>query len=70
MTVNNSYSREIKCHYRLFEELTKGNPCVEVIHNNFQKTCNLFYFENTLLALLHLFLIKRYPSKSHDNTKI
>ena len=42
---------------------------MEVILNNFQKTSNLFYFQNTLLTLLHLVLIKIFPM-SHIDTKI
>ena len=43
---------------------------MEVILNDFQKTCNSFYFQNTLLTLLHLALIKTFPNMSHVDTKI
>ena len=42
---------------------------MEVILNGLEKTFNLFYFQNTLLTLLHLVLIKIFPM-SHIDTKI
>ena len=70
MAVSKSYSRERKYHCRLLVEITKWKRWMEVILNNFQKTSSSFYFQNTLLTLLHLVLIKRFPNMSHVDTKI
>ena len=70
MAVSKSYSRERKYHYRLLEEITRWKLWMEVILNKFSKNSNSFFFQNTLLILLHLVLIKRFPNMSHVDTKI
>ena len=70
MAVSKSYFRQRKYHYRLLVKITKWKSWMEVILNKLQNTSNSFYFQNTLLTLLHLILIKRFPNISHVNTKI
>ena len=69
VAVKKSYSKERKYHCRVLLDITKWKLCMEVILNNFEKTSNSFYFQNTL-TLWHLVLIKRFPNMSHFDTKI
>ena len=66
MALSKSYSRKRKYYYKLPNE----NPEFKLFLNDFQKTTYSFYFQNTLLTLLHLVLIKRFLNMSNVDTKI
>ena len=66
MALSKSYSRKRKYYYKLPNE----NPEFKLFLNDFQKATYSFYFQNTLLTLLHLVLIKRFLNMSNVDTKI